>query len=323
MRTFITILVVLILAAPLAAHGQGGAQGAGQPGQAAAPSLTLAPDLFARASRALDGQDWERALLDFSLFLLLNPTYSQGYFGRGLSYLGLDMEEEALADFESALATAPLDASAYRASIHRLRGDIHSNARRFEAALADYDAVIDLAPNAEAFANRALMYLALDDHESAHADLTRAIELEASLAPLYIYRAYVNIELERWADAADDYFTYITTNEARRIRSERPLVSEQLQFIELQRGTVHEFRFDGRRGQLATFVAQRRPSDPVDPLLVLLGPDGRAIAADDDSAGDMNAAVRLPLPFDGVYTLLVSHSLGGSTGAVAVGVLVE
>ncbi|MFQ3566257.1 MAG: hypothetical protein SNJ59_04600 [Aggregatilineales bacterium] len=323
MRMLITILIVLALTAPLAARGQGGAGRAGQPGQASLPPLTLAPDLFVRASRALDERDWDRALLDFSLFLLLNPTYSQGYFGRGLTYLGLEQEEAALADFEAALATAPLDAGAYRASIHRLRGDIHSNARRFEAALADYDAVIELAPNAEAFANRALMHLALADHESARADLTRAIELEAGLAPLYLYRAYVNIELERWADAADDYFAYITTNEARRIRAERPLISEQLQFIELQRGTVHEFRFEGRRGQIATFVAQRRPSDSVDPLLVLLGPDGRAIAADDDSAGDMNAAVRLTLPFDGAYTLLVSHSLGGSTGAVAVGVLVE
>lgn len=317
MRTLIIVLAVLALTATSAAHGQGSA------GQPSPPPLTLAPELLARASRALDGQDWDRALLDFSLFLLLNPTYSQGYFGRGLSYLGLQQEEEALADFEAALATAPPDAEAYRASIHRLRGDLHSNARRFEAALADYDAVIALTPNAEAFANRALMHLALADHESARDDLTRAIELEAGLAPLYLYRAYVNIELERWADAADDYLAYIMTNETRRIRSERPLISEQLQFIELQRGTVHEFRFDGRRGQVATFVAQRRPGDAVDPLLVLLGPDGRAIAADDDSAGDMNAAVRLPLPFDGAYTLLVSHSLGGSTGAVAVGVLVE
>jgi len=64
----------------------------------------------------------------------------------------------------------------------------------------------------------------------------------------------------------------------------------------------------------------------VDPIFVLIGPDGDAITADDDGGiGDeetLNAAVReFELPENGTYLLVVSHAGGGSYGEVKVKVL--
>ena len=41
-------------------------------------------------------------MLDLSLFILLNPTYSPAYFGRAQGYMGLNKYDHALQDVDHA-----------------------------------------------------------------------------------------------------------------------------------------------------------------------------------------------------------------------------
>lgn len=68
-------------------------------------------------------------------------------------------------------------------------------------------------------------------------------------------------------------------------------------------GERHVYTFAGRAGQY-TSIAMRRISGTVDPVLTLYGPDGAALATDDNSGGDRAAFLRnIRLPDDGTYSI--------------------
>ncbi|MBC6934443.1 MAG: hypothetical protein DWB42_01235 [Chloroflexi bacterium] len=68
-------------------------------------------------------------------------------------------------------------------------------------------------------------------------------------------------------------------------------------------GERHVYTFAGRAGQYAS-IAMRRISGTVDPVLTLYGPDGAALATDDNSGGDRAAFLRnIRLPDDGTYSI--------------------
>jgi hypothetical protein len=77
-------------------------------------------------------------------------------------------------------------------------------------------------------------------------------------------------------------------------------------------GTV-SFTFEGAAGDVVTVDLL---SPDFDAYLVLQGPDGDELAADDDSAGNLNARIdAFPLPSDGIYTLVASSYGGSAEGA--------
>jgi serine protease Do len=60
------------------------------------------------------------------------------------------------------------------------------------------------------------------------------------------------------------------------------------------------YSFEGKAGQQITIEMK---SQEIDPYLILLGPNQRGIAQDDDGAGSKNARITVKLPADGTYTL--------------------
>ena len=60
----------------------------------------------------LSAQKYDQAVLDLSLFILLNPTYSPGYYARAQGYMGLNDLDNALKDVDQAIATASANTSA-------------------------------------------------------------------------------------------------------------------------------------------------------------------------------------------------------------------
>src|SRR5688572_22162956 len=77
------------------------AQGQVQPTPPAQPqgdmvSIVIGGDLLERAGTAFDGGDFEKAVQDYSLFILLNPSFGQGYYLRGLAYSRLNDLDHAL-----------------------------------------------------------------------------------------------------------------------------------------------------------------------------------------------------------------------------------
>jgi hypothetical protein len=63
------------------------------------------------------------------------------------------------------------------------------------------------------------------------------------------------------------------------------------------------YSFEGKAGQQITIEMK---SQEIDPYLILLGPNQRGIAQDDDGAGSKNARITVRLPADGTYTLVAN-----------------
>ena len=314
MRKFSLLFLLIILLTALPAYAQE-QPASGQPQQQA--QIALAPELITTGAAAFDAQDYDRALLDFSLFILLNPTYSQGYYLRALSYLGREDTDNALADLEQAFATMP-DSPEYGVVLYDLRANIYTDLERYDDAIADYSEAIDLSPSADLYFSRAQLFGVIEDFDKALTDLNSAIVESADDPVLRVYRAFINIQLGNSEDAAPDYYRFMELIETQRIEND-PLVESEPQFVMINQGVIHQFELDGERDQVISIIAQGRPGDSIDPLMVLLDDGGDVLAANDDYGDGIDSVILdFQLPSDGTYTLLVSHSLGGFQGEVVV-----
>lgn len=72
------------------------------------------------------------------------------------------------------------------------------------------------------------------------------------------------------------------------------------------------YSFEGKAGQQITIEMK---SQEIDPYLILLGPNEREIAQDDNGAGNKNARITVRLPADGTYTLLANSNEARQSGA--------
>jgi len=96
------------------------------------------------------------------------------YSNRGLLLARLGDIEAALADHDQALALAP-----ELAGLYINRANAHVRARDYRAAFADLDRAIELAGDSlpAAYYNRALLFQRLGDRQAARTDAERAAEL--------------------------------------------------------------------------------------------------------------------------------------------------
>jgi S1-C subfamily serine protease len=72
------------------------------------------------------------------------------------------------------------------------------------------------------------------------------------------------------------------------------------------------YSFEGRQGQT---VSVAMSSSDVDAYLILLSPQGRDLAQDDDGGGQTNARLEFILPEDGTYTVLANSYGSRETGS--------
>ncbi len=191
---FIGICVMLLMLRPAAAQ-----QSSGQ-------SIPLpGADAFDRAQQALRAQDYDRAALEASLFILLNPSYSRGYYLRGVIYAQTGDYARALADLDRA-AAFPAPDTALSVSLYSIRSLLHAQQGDAEAALADLNTGIEVVPDAAVlFVSRADLYAAVDELDAALADYDRALELDDGLAAAYGGRGRVYLRRDDLPAALADY----------------------------------------------------------------------------------------------------------------------
>jgi len=215
------------------------------------------------------------------------------------------------------LETAP-DNTRYIQGIFALRADIYTQQGDLDSAIADYDSIIALSPNASGYAGRGLLRLNQDNVEGALSDMDEAIALAENEAVLYFYRAFVHARLGDDARAASDLLRFVALNRTELTQND-PIAPGEVKVVQLRRGVVHVIPFQASAGQTLSAVAGGERGSTTDPLLILLAPDGTPISADDDSGGGTTALLRdIPLTVSGRYALVVSHSLSGFDGAVGV-----
>ena len=82
------------------------------------------------------------------------------------------------------------------------------------------------------------------------------------------------------------------------------------------------YTFEGRQGQQVRITLDRPGRSQLDPYLELQDPDGRTLAEDDDSGGELNSLIQLALPRTGTYTI-VARGLEDSAGPYVLNVSLD
>jgi tetratricopeptide (TPR) repeat protein len=150
----------------------------------------------------------EQAIEDYNKAIALSPNFAGAYNNRGVAYVRLKQHDRAIEDYNKAIALNPNYAEAYSN-----RGAAYYGLRQHEQAIADYNKVIALNPNyAEAYSNRGAAYYGLKQHDRAIADYNKAVELNPSCAEAYSNRGTAYAELNQHERAIEDYNKAVELN---------------------------------------------------------------------------------------------------------------
>ncbi|GAA1237137.1 hypothetical protein GCM10009665_29100 [Kitasatospora nipponensis] len=116
----------------------------------------------------------------------------------------LDLLDDAMANLNEALE--PGEQGLHRSVLRYNRAQVYNALGRYEEALSDYAAVIDLDPNyAEYWFDRGMIRRKLGQLEESLADFEQAIRLSPPFPEAYYNRADVRVELGDLAGAAADF----------------------------------------------------------------------------------------------------------------------
>jgi tetratricopeptide (TPR) repeat protein len=130
-----------------------------------------------------------------------NVSDAQGYTTRGQALAKSGKTEEALGEFDRALALDPYNAQALYG-----RGLIYQGEKQHQQAIEDFTAANGLTPQrAEPLLARASSYLALDKAKEAAADLDEAVQADPNSAPAWAARGAAYEKLGDKAKAAASY----------------------------------------------------------------------------------------------------------------------
>lgn len=305
------------------------------PALAQEQSATQTPDwqpvgisFFESGQQALQTQDYDRVVLDASLFVLLNPTDSQGYFIRSIGYLGREDNDAALSDIQTAIHFAPEDAypATYRANLFTLQANIYAALEDTASALESYTEALDINPTVQTYTNRAFLFAQQESFDQAIADIDQAVALGGDQSPpfLHLLRGFFNTSRGDSSGAAADYMDYATLigTDVRQADAFNPDEPRQLEFAE---GRVYLIPVTIDRPQNLSAIAVPGQDSQVDPLIILLAPDGTPMVANDDTSNtDPSALIEsFPLASPGLYTLVVTYSGDTPTGTVVAAIALD
>ncbi|MFF1838846.1 DUF3856 domain-containing protein [Streptomyces sp. NPDC058231] len=143
------------------------------------PYLRRALLSFNRAQVYTTVGRYDDAVLDFSAVIDLFPDESDGYLERGNAHRLAGRAQEALADYDRAIARNPPPEAYYNRAV------LLSELGREPAALADYDTLLDLDPDhVGTLVNRAGMHYDRGDHGKARRDIDHGLTLDPGNAQL-------------------------------------------------------------------------------------------------------------------------------------------
>lgn len=284
-------------------------------------------------------REYQRAIDDFTRALNIVPYDWSVYVFRADTYANMGERGEAMLDYDMALELNPRYLPAYqnRAALHQILGQAdeaaldelmvqgitqstRSGYRRAIDAFSDVIA-LDNGENrvsAYAYYNRGLAFFSLEDFESSIEDFTSALEIYPDMHDSYLGRGIAHRIEGDIQLAGADFLRRIEILEANTV-NDALTIGSPLE-VEMAYGSVYRLTFDGRQGDLLDIEARMaNPALFVDPLIVVLDPDGQPIAGDDDFGGNLDSLVdSLELTEDGTYTVVVSHANGGFDGTVRV-----
>jgi len=130
-------------------------------------------DYFVRGKKEHKQGDLAKAIEFYSYALSLEANCSKCYYNRGLAFMETAKYHKSRSDFDKVLKIDPADTDAYEQ-----RGGLHYLLGNYEAAVSDYNFVIQVRPEASMYINRGMAYLEQSNYNYALRDLETAMRLE-------------------------------------------------------------------------------------------------------------------------------------------------
>lgn len=266
-----------------------------------------AADYAARAATAYDQRLFDDAILDYSCALQLAPDTADYHNERGNAYYWLQRDAEARADYLRVLELDPEAGYAYNNL-----ANLYANIGDYEQALTYYDQAIELPSGRDevTFTNRAIIRMDTGDYEDAQADLDSARDINAEYAYLYLTQAGLYSIQNNAAQAAENYRLWLEKTQTA-IQSPQ-YIANRSYVTSITTGDIISIALPANAGDSFNFSAAAVDDlQRVDPLIVLVAPDGTAVAADDDSGVNIDAVISDYVAEEtGSYTLLVGNAGG-------------
>jgi tetratricopeptide (TPR) repeat protein len=154
-------------------------------------------------------KDYDRAIVDYTEAIRLDPKYALAQNNRGNAYKAKGDYDSAIADYTETIRLDPEDALAYFK-----RGNAHEAKKDYGRAIADFTEAIELNPNnANAFNSRCWnRALANRDLQGALADCNESLRLRPDDASALNSRGLVQLKLGAYERAIADYSAAIGQN---------------------------------------------------------------------------------------------------------------
>ncbi len=173
------------------------------------PLKIVGADIYERAAQSFTDKKYEQAVSDFSLVILLNPTFFDPYLQRALSYIELKNFDAALVDLNIVIRLPRVDAPT-QGQAYTARAKIYSSQNNSDAALADLAAAIRAIPDdPQAYYDRGQIYLAQAEYDKALKDMNLVASMAPNYPPTYYYLGVLNNQAKNYADAVKHFDTFI------------------------------------------------------------------------------------------------------------------
>jgi len=127
---------------------------------------------------------FDKAVMNYTSLLEIDPFCTDAYYGRGIAYYHLNKPKQAVVDLSRTIDLEPSKVDAYLG-----RGMAYAEMGEHERAIADFTKAIEIKPDlAVAYSNRAGVYEQVSSYEQAIADYSRAVEIDNNLLEAYLNR---------------------------------------------------------------------------------------------------------------------------------------
>ncbi|MEI6765332.1 MAG: tetratricopeptide repeat protein [Bacteroidota bacterium] len=151
---------------------------------------------------------YDLAIKDYSIAIELNPNDPIYYNNRAVSFNDQGKYDLAIADFSKVIELLPTFIYAYIG-----RGDAYNSQGKYDLAIADYSQIISVNQNsAEAFASRGNTYYEQGNYDLAIKDCTKAIEIDPQYSWAFNIRGIAFYNKAMYDTAIADYTKAIIIN---------------------------------------------------------------------------------------------------------------
>jgi tetratricopeptide (TPR) repeat protein len=170
-------------------------------------AIAMDPDIvnayLRRVSIAFRLRDYATVLDDGNRLVALRKSETGGYFARGVAYFAAGKLEAAIAEYDAITEFAPDDPEAYLCRAATLLEA--GGGERMQADYERYLALMQQPSTSRQYIGRAWAQNVLGRHAEALPDAERAIEIDPADASGYSTRAHVLEALGRNAEAVSDF----------------------------------------------------------------------------------------------------------------------